>query len=188
MKKTTWFGTALTALALLGCSGSGDAGRTGADLAYVDETTIEGRSDLFLDIAASWRPQTLEQLGVEESTVIPVDVEIYGGVAVAFRRYEGSLEAARTRADIVALYRVYERVEQITPTIGEVDQTPGDDGPVYIPGDDTVDLGTVDRDVLEQPRVGNFDFALIDWIDVSHLPTPDAYELWQELRENHPGC
>ncbi|AKF09346.1 hypothetical protein [Sandaracinus amylolyticus] len=187
MKKTTWFGTALAGLALLGCAGSGDVGRTGADLAYVDETTIEGRSDLFLDPSVSWRPQTLEQLGADESTVIPVDVEIYGGVAVAFRRYPGSLDAARTREDIVALFRVVERVEHITPTAGEVDET-GEDGPVYVPGEPTTGLGTLDRNVIEQPRVDGFDFALVDWIDVSHLPTPDAYELWQELRENHPGC
>ena len=188
MKKTTWFGTALAALALLGCGNGGDAGRTGADLAYVDETTIEGRADLFLDPSVSWRPQTLEQLGVEESEVIPVEVEIYGGVAVAFRRHEGG-DVLRTRDDIVALYRVLDRVENITPISDELDRGE-DEGPLYVPGDEPATIGTIDRDVTEEPRFGNvdFDFALIDWIDVSRLPTPDAFELWQELRENHPGC
>lgn len=193
MKKSTWFSSAVAGLALLGCSSAGEPGRTGADLAFVAEGTIEGRADLFIDPSVSWRPMTLEQLGIDESRAIPVEVDVYGGVAVAWIRRDETTESLRTRADIVALYRVLDRVEHVTPIAGdELDREGEEDGPLYVPGDDeTSSLPRLEReDVLQTPGVEHvpFDYVLIDWTDLSRIPEAHEAELWRELQENHPGC
>lgn len=191
MTKTTWWARAigvgvLGGLAMLGC-GTGDTlGGAGVDLAWVDEATIEGRSDLYIDPSISWRPMTLAQLGGDGISAIPVDVEVFGGVAVAWIRREGVQEAPRTRADIVALFRV---VEHATPASDETYRE--GDGPVYVPPTrfaGTIEAGddAASRVDLDLPVAGRY--ALVEFFDRSRFPPQQDIELWRELNENHPGC
>lgn len=192
MKKTTLWAGCLAVLGsgLVGCAGA-EPGRTGADLAYVAESTIEARADLYIDPSSSWRPVTADQLGVDVTQAIPVTVDVYGGVAVAWIRRDGAEgdAASRRREDIVALYRVLGHVEGITPISDELDRESV--GPIYVPGDEP-SAAQIDPSLLsEQPSVdfGELtNFALIDWIDLSSLPTWREAALWRELQENHPGC
>lgn len=189
MKKTTLWGTAIAGLALLGCGTGGEPGSAGADLAYVEESTLESRTDLFIDPAASWRPVTADQLAGGATTAIPVEIDIYGGVAVAWLRGEGSDPAARRAEDIVALYRVHDRLEGVTPVSDELDRE--NPGVVYVPGDDS-GLAQIDLDLGAEAPLGNvgdlIDYVLIDWTDLSRIVEGREAELWRELRENHPGC
>ncbi|MDQ3034997.1 MAG: hypothetical protein M3Y87_21500 [Myxococcota bacterium] len=189
MRKTTLWGTAIAGLALLGCSTGTEPGSAGADLAYVAESTIEDRADLFIDPASSWRPVTADQLQNGVESAIPVEIEIFEGVAVAWMRRDGSEAAERRAGDIVALYRVHDHVTGITPISDELDREDG--GPVYVPGDDG-GLAQIDVDLAAEAPAGNFDhvidFALIDWLDLSRFVDGREAELWRELRENHPGC
>lgn len=190
MKKMTLWGTAIAGLALLGCSSSGEPGRSGADLAYVAESTIEDRSDLYIDPSVSWRPVTADQLEGGVESAIPVEVDIYGGVAVAWIRHDGVDTVERRREDIVALYRVYDHLEGVTPTSDELDREPG--APVYVPGTEA-GLAQIDPSIAQADPIGDLghltNFVLIDWLDLSRIPPGirDA-ELWRELQENHPGC
>jgi hypothetical protein len=190
MTKATWWGAALAGLALLGCGSTGEPGSAGADLAYVGESDLEARNDLFIDPSVSWRPMTLAQLGGESATAIPVEVDIYGGVAVAWIRdvnVSGEVAPeARRRSDIVALYRV---LEHVTPVLDETVRetpeviTPG--GPSYAASvDEAIDL----RQELPEADRNDTDLVLIDWIDLSGIPPQQDYQLWEELQENHPGC
>lgn len=181
MKKTTWWGAALAGLAMAGC-GAADPGSAGADLAYVEESSIEGRGDLFLDPTISWRPMTEAQLG-DTSSAIPVEVQVYGGVAVVWVR-NGTPDELRTRADIVALFRV---LDHVTPAL---DETYRGDGPVYVPPD--LLAGSVDTDIdqtgLHLEGTDLADYALIDFIDLSRIPPEEDIALWSELNSSHPGC
>jgi hypothetical protein len=91
--------------------------------------------------------------------------------------------------DFVALYRVYDHLEGITPTSDELDREGG--GPVYVPGDDS-GLAQIDPSYTHESPVGNLgnltNFVLIDWLDLSRIPAARDAELWRELQENHPGC
>jgi hypothetical protein len=183
MKKSTLWAGAIGGLALLGCGTAGDP--ASADLAYVDESSLESRADLYIDSSVSWRPMTADQLGNVENA-IPVEVEILGGVAVAWIRHDGA--TSRTRADIVALYRVYERVDA-TPILDEIDREEG--GPIYVP---TERFGGTARPGIENPGgdlgalVTDSGFVLIDWTDISNVPPSQDVELWNELNDAHPGC
>lgn len=187
MKKTTWWGSAIAGLALLGC-GTADPGSSGADLAYVDESSLESRGDLYIDPSISWRPGTLEQLGTDATRAIPVEVEIFDGVAVAWMRHDGVLLDSRTRADIVSLYRVYERATVISDEIVRDEGAPV----VYTPGTGVV--GSLDSR-YEGSQAGaepnlyvELELVLIDWFDRSRIPGQDDVELWRELEDSHPGC
>jgi len=126
------WGMALAGLALLGCGTGAEPGRTAADLAYVEESTVEGRADLYIDPSVSWRPMTLAQLD-DSASAIPVEVDIYGGVAVAWIRREGATAYERRRSDIVGLFRVLDHVDAPVPPRDEVRRE--GDGPVYIEED-----------------------------------------------------
>jgi len=180
MKKTT---LCAMGLAMAGCGTSGDPSVAGADLVYVEEASIEGRGDLFLDPSISWRPMTAEQLG-DTSSAIPVDVDVYGGVAVAWVR-NGVPDELRTRADIVGLFRV---LEHVTPA---QDETHTDGGEVvYVPVDQVAgviegDFRQTDLTIEGQPLR---EYVLIDFLDLSRIPGEEDIRLWSELSENHPGC
>lgn len=183
MKQATSWGAVLASLAIVGCS-AGEHGSSSADLAFVDERTIEGRADLFIDPAISWRPMAGEQLaslGGSAEGAIPVTVEVYEGVAVAWIRNEA---ATRTRADIVGLFRV---VEHATPTRDEVRRGGEGESVLYVPmislegalGDETPTGLRLDP---------SGDIALVDWIDRSRFPPEEDLSLWRELGASHPGC
>lgn len=184
MKKATGWGAALAGLAIAGCS-AGDPGSAGADLAYVDEASIESRGDLFIDPTISWRPMTETQLGLLGGAVdgaIPVTVEVFEGVAVAWIRTEAA-DATRSREDIVGLFRV---VEHATATRDETYRE-GEEV-VYTPPETFG--GQLEGDTQTGLHVTNpeGDVALIDWIDLSRFPPEDDAALWRELGESHPGC
>ena len=188
MNKRIGWTTALAGLTFMACAP--DAGAVRADLAYVDESGLEARTDLFIDPTVSWRPQTREALG-GSAHAIPVTIEISEGVAVAFLRDESAPGAAHVEGDIVAVFRVLDRVEGATPI--RDDQLSGTAGPVYVPGGGTFG-GTVDG--RHSPGSGNPGkylgtpgyFVLIDWVDQSNIPPQDDVELWREIHESHPGC
>jgi hypothetical protein len=173
---------------LAGC-GTSD-GVVTADLAYVD-SSIVSRHDLFLDPTIASRPLTLAQLGGERASAIAVDVEIFGNVAVAWRRSELGLALPRDASNLVSLWRVHDVVDGTglagaTPIVGELE-----DGPDYRPGD--TPLPRVEGVNIERPgdRVSTSEdglYILVDWIDRSSLPSDEDLELARMLGERHPGC
>ncbi|GAB4211542.1 MAG: hypothetical protein OHK0013_33370 [Sandaracinaceae bacterium] len=173
---------------LTGC-GSSD-GVVTADLEYVD-SSIVSRHDLFLDPTLDNRPMTIAQLGGERASAIPVDIEIFGRVAVAWRRSELGVELPRNADNLVSLWRVHDVADGsglvgATPIAGELER-----GPDYQPGDS--DLPRVDGVDIERPgdRVATGEeglYILIDWIDRASIPSEEDLELARELAERHPGC
>jgi hypothetical protein len=164
MKRT--YGTIFGALlALAGCASEGTSS---SEVALVPEGAL-ARTDLVLDETVAAHPLLASDARAQGIRAIPIEVEVFGEVAVAWERYEGA-PVIRTREDMVALWRVVDRVpaSQVTepeqPTI--------------------VDVGVVD--------VGN-DLELGDYFELdleNRLQLPEEFDpqLWEALRAVHPIC
>jgi hypothetical protein len=164
MKRT--YGTIFGALlALAGCASEGTSS---SEVALVPEGAL-ARTDLVLDETVAAHPLLASDARAQGIRAIPIEVEVFGEVAVAWERYEGA-PVIRTREDMVALWRVVDRVpaSQVTepeqPTI--------------------VDVGGVD--------VGN-DLELGDYLELdleNRLQLPEEFDpqLWEALRAVHPIC
>jgi hypothetical protein len=173
---------------LAGC-GTSD-GVVTADLAYVD-SSIVSRHDLFLDPTIDNRPLTLAQLGGGRASAIAVDVEVFGNVAVAWRRSELGVALPRNADNLLSLWRVHDvadgsGLEGATPIVGELEE-----GPDYRPSE--TPLPRIDGVDIERPgdRVRTDEdgvYILIDWIDRASIFDEDDVELARELAERHPGC
>lgn len=188
MKRTIVRCSALAGLALSACGQ--DVGGSAAALEWVDEAAVEQRADLYVDPAVSFRPATLDALG-HSPTAVPVTIDVSGGVAVAFLRDEAAPAGTHATGDVVAVYRVLDRLEGATPIRN--DQLDGSGAPIVVPGESTFG-GTIDHGGSPDGPEGDKylgtpgNFVLIDWTDRSNIPPQDDVELWRELHESHPGC
>jgi len=164
MKRT--YGTVFGALlALAGCVSEGTSS---SEVALVPEGAL-ARTDLVLDETVAAHPLLASDARAQGIRAIPIEVEVFGEVAVAWERYDGA-PVVRTREDMVALWRVVDRVpaSQVTepeqPTI--------------------VDVGVVD--------VGNElergDYLELDLENRLQLPEEFDPQLWEALRAVHPIC
>jgi hypothetical protein len=175
-------------LAALGAGCGTSDGVVTADLEYVD-SSIVSRHDLFLDPTVDSRPMTIAQLGGERASAIPVDVEIFGNVAVAWRR--GVAELPRNADNLISLWRVHDVVDGTSIVNAETIERELETGPDYVPGE--TDLPRVDGVNIEAPgdRIATQEdgvYVLIDWIDRAGIPAEEDLELARELAERHPGC
>ncbi len=165
----------LVVSALMGC-GTGDAGRSSETLSWVDEASLEGRGDLYIDPTVSWRPSiTL----ADRPSAIRVEVEVFDNVAVAWNADSHT----RVRRDIVGLFRVLDSAT-VTPIIDETYRE-GEE-PVYTPGTDGIPQARVPLgadSVAPRARL-----VLIDFFELSNFPGREQLELFEELAESHPGC
>lgn len=173
------------AAALLAACGA-DVGEAGTRL-VVDEAVVTGEV-LYVLPDVSQVPFTaheLEVLGIDESEAIPVRVEVFEDIAVAWFAPDG--EARIGRDWIVALWRV-----QRTPVDGEL---AGSEAPTVSPSgtvsgevDPTtiVDMGDT-YEIELRPEVQNSaEMTIIEFWD--RLGTPDEISMLEELYQHHPGC
>jgi hypothetical protein len=164
MKRT--YGTIFGALlALAGCVSEGTSS---SEVALVPEGAL-ARTDLVLDETVAAHPLLASDARAQGIRAIPIEVEVFGEVAVAWERYDGA-PVVRTREDMVALWRVVDRVpaSQVTepeqPTI--------------------VDVGVVD--VGNELELG--DYLELDLENRLQLPEEFDPQLWEALRAVHPIC
>lgn len=164
MKRT--YGTVFGALlALAGCVSEGTSS---SEVALVPEGAL-ARTDLVLDETVAAHPLLASDARAQGIRAIPIEVEVFGEVAVAWERYDGA-PVVRTRKDMVALWRVVDRVpaSQVTepeqPTI--------------------VDVGVVD--VGNELELG--DYLELDLENRLQLPEEFDPQLWEALRAVHPIC
>lgn len=168
MKRT--YGTIFGALlALAGCVSEGTSS---SEVALVPEGAL-ARTDLVLDETVAAHPLLASDTRAQGIRAIPIVVEVFGEVAVAWERYEGA-PVVRTRQDMVALWRVVDRVPASQVTEPEQPTVVGLG----------VDVGVVD--------VGN-DLELGDYLELdleNRLQLPEEFDpqLWEALRAVHPIC
>lgn len=182
----------LGVMAASGLSACGSDGVVTADLEYVD-SSIATRQDLWLDTSLENRPMTLAQLGGERATAIPVEVEIFGPVAAAWRRDLAGNSVPRTAENLVSLWSV-EDVRGAPDVSGaEAVDREVEAGVDYVPG--TSELPTVEGLDMERPGDRLVDdsqdedlYVLIDWRDRLGFLTEEDYEIARMLGERHPGC
>jgi hypothetical protein len=163
MGKTS-FGIVGALLALSGCvsdtTGSGELG-------LVPESAF-ARTDLVLDETVAAHPLLASDARAQGLTAIPIEIEVFGEVAVAWERLAAA-PTLRTREDLVALWRVVDRVPASSVTEPE--------------RPDIVDLGVdLDTDL----DVG--DYLRVDLDNRLQLPEHFDPELWEALRLVHPIC
>jgi hypothetical protein len=183
-------GSTLVALAMvMGAGCTAGVGTSESDL-FAVQGDIESRRDLYLDAALDSRPLTAAQFdvlygGLTESAV-PVEIEILDVAAVAWLRHEDGT-VSRTRADVVALWRVDGVIDFSTATTidGEVDNIPG--GPVFVPGSRVVEAGGIPRDIGDND-LNVDDFVVIDFFDRLDTAIFTEPEIFQDFNEAHPGC
>lgn len=153
--------------ALLALAGCVSEGTSSSEVALVPEGAL-ARTDLVLDPSIAAHPMLASDVRAQGLRAIPIEVEVFGEVAVAWERYDGA-PVLRTRQDMVALWRVVDRVpaSQVTeperPTIVDVAE----------------DLGT-------EVEVGNY--LELDLENRLELPETFDPELWEALRAVHPVC
>lgn len=174
--------TIIGAAALLALAGCG-AGTTGTSEALMwAPADITERTDLYVDTELASLPLTAVQLGGLTESTVPVEIEIFGEVAAAWDRSPEHL-GSRTRADLVALWRVVDG----QPISGELDHE-GEDGPIYRDVDelppqvDTREL--IEQTIDEDQR----SLVLIDFRDLTRIPLQQDVRIWRQLQESHPGC
>ena len=164
MKRT--YGTIFGALlALAGCVSEGTSS---SEVALVPEGAL-ARTDLVLDETVAAHPLLASDTRAQGIRAIPIEVEVFGEVAVAWERYEGA-PVVRTRQDMVALWRVVDRVPASQVTEPEQPAV--------------VDLGVVETG--NELEVG--DFLELDLDNRLQLPEEFDPQLWEALRAVHPIC
>lgn len=176
----------LVVLAMLvgACAADTDTTSTSDLLAEVDEATVTNQVLYVHDVSpVPLTAADLASFGVDTADAIPVRVEIFEGVAVAWFAPEG--EGIIDRDFIVGLWDV---VDRSTPTAGET--APADPAPTNAPTGMVVGTYTVARVLGEETEVGELrtaaEVALIDWFN--RAGTVDELRLMRLLVEHHPGC
>ena len=162
-----------------------DVGTGAAELTLVDPDVMTSQQ-LYLATDVSSIPMTQEQLlelGIDEVDTIPVRVEIFDTVAVAWFAPDG--EAQIGRDFIVALWPVEGR----TPISGET--RPGEDPGVTQPNGVIAAPGTsIETEAsIAEPQLTLDDgitAVIMDFYD--RVGTPEMWLLLQELQGAHPGC
>ena len=149
-----------------------------------------GMSNLMLDESAAAYPLPATDVRLGASAT-PIDLEFFGNVAVAWRATD-TAPGVRTRYDVVALWRVLERI----PTSGVVDNgSQRDESTLNGSGDESasealelVPAEFGDVNITEGvPRLDG-DLLLIDFVNRAALPEVYDLALWEELRLFHQLC
>lgn len=168
----------------VGCS-AGVGGSTGE--LYAVEPSFAETEGLFLDESLDSRPltetQMVELYGELSPNAVPVEVEVLNHVAVAWLRTDDGIDS-RTRADLVAAWRVEGVYEGATPIDGELHNIPG--GPIYVPNDG-LDFGDLPDFSTGTDLTGNA-YIVIDFtngLDTSIFTQP---EIFNDFNNAHPGC
>lgn len=170
--------------ALIAACGA-DIGEVGTRL-VVDEAQVT--SDLLYMLPeVSQVPFTaleLEEQGIDRSQAIPIRVEIFESIAVAWFAPEG--EARIGRDWIVALWNM-ERVPVSDETYSSGEPEVNVPGTTYVDADAALDrrLG-YDIELSQIVGVSAAEATIIEFLD--RLGTPDELAAIQELVSAHPGC
>lgn len=170
---------------LAGCAA--DVGEGGAPLVRVDRGTISAQI-LFMAPELSEMPLTaveLEELGVDESEAIPVRVEIFDTVAVAWFAPDG--EALIDREAIVALWRVRPMSGEVeTEGSYDVTEPPTIDATGYVRSDTQTIDGLDSAQEVESTPYDAVEERIIEFFD--RAGTPEEFEMIREIGAYHPGC
>ncbi len=188
MKTKQRIGSALigAAMALTGCAG----GVTTSDPAALEdvstvESTIDGRTDLFLDRMLSNHLLTADEVN-GSPTAIAVQVEVRGDQLLAWR-----LGSSHTDADIVGQFHIRGTVDLSTAQAIGNETHPGDPGTIILPGGvlgglrgaRTEGSGSIPRLRTTPPPVG----LVIEWGVINGIPNAvDVNTL--NAAAAHPGC
>jgi hypothetical protein len=174
---------ALAGVMLAACGA--DVGDSGSALRLVNEDAITSQV-LYMLPEVSQVPYTaleMEERGLDTQAAIPIRVEVYDEVAVAWFAPGG--EALVGRDHIVALWQVLDR----TPIVDEVDpgSAPSLVGPTpFIEVDfDLAEQPDVDQELTTVPTSAAAQ-AIIDFWD--RAGTPDEIWMLGVLANSHPGC
>jgi len=182
---------AMAAVGLLaGCAS--DVGERGAGLHRVDQAAMMSQV-LYVAPDVSDVPLTaveLEEQGLDPVEAVPVRVEIFENIAVAWFAPDG--QALIGREFIVSLWRVVER-EPIAGEVApgeeyDVTEPPSADGVAYLRPDEGAYASAADVDP-EQVEPTPYDFAaeaIIEFFD--RAGTPEELAIIEELGGYHPGC
>ncbi len=184
MVRTTKILVALAALLASACSA--DVTSSEGLLAEVDEATVTDQLLYMHDMSPV--PMTvndLEALGVDPANAIPVRVEIFDTIAVAWFAPEG--EAIIDRDYIVALWEV---VDRGTPLRDET-FSPEQPTPVINPGEIVVGQYNVQAELGLDLEVGQIDqgaagVAIINWHNKAG--TQEELRMMRLLQTHHTGC
>ena len=178
------------ALGLLGAVGCAtDVGERTDTLRAVDESALTTQL-LFMQPELSPFPMTaaeLDERGTDRAEAVPVAIEVYDTVAVAWFAPDG--EPIIGRDTIVALWSVVERAQPAAGTVREDELIT-----VVEPGDVTIFVDLAESNTLEDevqhPRtelpldaVGR---TIIDFWD--RLGSPEELAMLSILQDAHPGC
>lgn len=172
--------------ALLAACGA-DVGEAGTRL-VVDEDLMTSEVLYVLPDVSTvpFTARELEVLGIDEAEAIPVRVEIFEDISVAWFAPDG--EARIGRDWIVALWRVHHG--SATPISGELE---GSEPPTVnatagsYAGEAAVldNGGTYDIEMRPELQTGA-ESTIIEFWD--RLGTPDELQMLEELYAHHPGC
>lgn len=164
-----------------------EVGDVGSSLTMVDMDTMTAQ-DLYMASDVSLTPLTEAQLaarGLEPSEAIPVRVEIFEEVAVAWFAPNG--EAQIGRDSIVALWEVVDRHPISNET--EAGTTPDlvhengvIESSIVLADQTSLDVQQTDLTPLHPGAVQ----VIIDFAD--RVGTEQAYRLMERLSNSHPGC
>lgn len=195
MTKAKRFGGALVgAVMAVGCAGAG----TSVDTAQLDQTTvssaIDGRTDLFMDLAQSRHLLTADEVN-GSPTAVSVEVQVRESELIAWRAQPSipAAERSRTQADVVGRFNIVGTTDLSTAVAIDNETHPGEPGQVVIPGSAiggfTGSHGTpsgnqpprLDRDDAP-PAIG----LTIDWTTVNGIP--NAVTIPPGASRAHPGC
>jgi len=165
-----------------------DVGERTDTLRVVDQNAITGQL-LYMQPQASPYPMTAAQLaesGTDVNEAIPVRIEVFDDLAVAWFAPEG---VARVNRDgIIAAWDVVER----TPTSGELDNAevgvvePGDQDVFVVVADPSgVHVDNPAQAARVELPANAIDLAILDFQD---LFTLEELRVIQELTGHHPGC
>ncbi|MFK7999895.1 MAG: hypothetical protein AB8H86_09870 [Polyangiales bacterium] len=122
-----------------------------------------------LVLAEGFDAPTLESALAPGLASTPIEIEVAGELAIAWRRYD-EVPELRRESDVIALWRVVERVP-VAAT-----EAPA---PVALSGQDLELEGT------------DFDYFLVDLdnrMELGEQFDPELWELWQLFVESHAVC
>ena len=178
--------TLLVLAALMAAACSADVTSSDGLLAEVDETAVTDQLLYMHDMSpVPLTENDLVTYGIERTDAIPVRVEVFDTVAVAWFAPEG--EAIIDRDYIVALWEV---VDRGTPLNDET-YSPAQPPEVINPGEIVVGTYPVHRELGVDVEVGQIDqgapsVAIIDWHNKAG--TQEELRMMRLLQSHHTGC
>ncbi|HJL15519.1 MAG TPA: hypothetical protein RMH99_07690 [Sandaracinaceae bacterium LLY-WYZ-13_1] len=196
MRWTKTTGAALVAASMMLAGCASDVSDSGAPLTRVDRDAMMSQL-LYLAPEHAARPLTaseLEDRGVDRREAVPVRVEVFEDIAVAWFAPDG--EAIIGRDTIVSLWYVVEpeNVETIANEVEggggyDVTEPPTVDATDYVldgPVTTTATTTEIEREQLEVTPYDPTRERIIEFFD--RVGTPEELLIVEELGGYHPGC